>query len=172
MLCSTSVTYPSCVRIIMLQRIKGTQDFLDCSLFNFLIAATKSHCALYGFAEIATPIIEPLDLFQRSLGLETDVLTKEMYTIAHTASDEDDSSGICLRPEATAPTMRAFLQANIDTVPWKVYTYGPMFRHERPQKGRFRQFHQINMEIIGTQAIAQDAFFITMLERLFSEKLL
>jgi len=170
----------------MLQRIKGTQDFLDLTLYNFLITKTKNHFEKYCFTEIATPILEPVELFKRSLGLETDVVTKEMYTIASNAAEAlrqaqgerpeksaiTDSDIICLRPEATASTMRAFLQAHIETLPWKVYTYGPMFRHERPQKGRFRQFHQISLEVIGTQSIMQDALLITMLDRLFSEHLM
>lgn len=165
----------------MLQRIKGTQDFLDLAYFNFLIAKAKKQFEKYGYIEIATPILEPVELFKRSLGLETDVVTKEMYTInnqaAHIERSRDiehgnDADLICLRPEATASTMRAFLQAHIEQLPWKVFTYGPMFRHERPQKGRFRQFHQISLEIIGTQSIMQDAQLITMLDRLFSEQLL
>ncbi len=151
----------------MLSRIKGTQDFLDVTLFNYIVQESKQHLALYNFHEIATPIVEPLELFKRSLGLETDVVTKEMYTV-NTGRGEEV---IALRPEATASVMRAFLNNAVDTTPWKVFLVGPMFRHERPQKGRLRQFHQINIEIIGSQAIAQDAQFIKMLDRLFYEKL-
>lgn len=143
------------------------QDFLDLSLYNGLLNVVKKHLATYNFKEIATPILEPLGLFQRSLGQETDVVTKEMYTIAlHNPEDE----AIALRPEATASIVRAFVNNNIEATPWKVFSVGPMFRHERPQKGRFRQFHQINMEIIGSSSVAQDAFFIKMLDRLFYEK--
>jgi histidyl-tRNA synthetase len=76
-----------------------------------------------------------------------------------------------LRPEGTAPIVRAFNEHNIEVVPWKVFSYGPMFRYERPQKGRFRQFHQVTMEIIGSNAISQDAQFIAMLDRFFHEAL-
>jgi len=169
----------------MLKRVKGTQDFLDLTLFNFLIDTAKRHLALYNFYEIATPILEPTDLFKRSLGTETDVVSKEMYTIS-SESDNDpafarsmssdlasyggqEKEAICLRPEATAPTMRAFLNNAITTIPWKVFSWGPMFRRERPQKGRFRQFHQINIEIIGSSAIAQDAYLIAMLDRIFTD---
>ncbi|MBA2307362.1 histidine--tRNA ligase [Candidatus Dependentiae bacterium] len=150
----------------MYNRVKGTQDFLDLTLFNFIVDAAKKHLALYNFTEIATPIIEPLDLFQRSLGLETDVVTKEMYVL-----QSDDDQKICLRPEATASCVRAFVNNHVSMTPWKVFLWGPMFRHERPQKGRYRQFHQINMEIIGSHSIFQDAHFITMLDRYFSESL-
>lgn len=154
----------------MLSRVKGTHDFLDLRLFNFLVHSVQKHCALYNFTEIATPIIENTDLFKRSLGLETDVVSKEMFIVQGHKSEEEAS--LCLRPEATASTMRAFLQDGTFSTPWKVYMYGPMFRYERPQKGRFRQFHQVSIENIGCTSIDQDVQFITMLDRLFQERLL
>jgi histidyl-tRNA synthetase len=124
--------------------------------------------ALYGFTEIATPIIEHTELFKRSLGLQTDVVHKEMFLIAG-SPEQEDADSICLRPEATASIVRAFVENQIQQTPWKVFTYGPMFRHERPQKGRYRQFNQISFEIIGSAAVAQDVHLITMLDRFFSE---
>ena len=150
----------------MIRRVKGTLKFVDLTLFNFLIMQAKNHLRLYNFTEIATPIIEPLDLFKRSLGLETDVVTKEMYTLC---GDEDEP--ICLRPEWTASCVRAFVEHSITQVPWKIFLWGPMFRHERPQKGRYRQFHQINIEVIGSQSIDQDVQFIKMLDRFFQDTL-
>lgn len=150
----------------MFTRVKGTQDFLDLTLFNFLIDQAKKHLTHYNFHEIATPILEYASLFQRSLGLETDVVTKEMYIIKG-----DDEEPLCLRPEATASCARAFVNNAVHQTPWKVFLWGPMFRHERPQKGRYRQFHQINMEIIGSQSINQDVQFLKMLDRFFSEVL-
>ena len=150
----------------MFNRVKGTQDFLDLTLFNFLVSEAKKQLSRYNFIEIATPIIEPLELFQRSLGMETDVVSKEMYVLKG-----DEEEPICLRPEATASCVRAFVNNNVAHTPWKVFLYGPMFRHERPQKGRYRQFHQINMEIIGSQSIYQDVQFLKMLDRFFSEVL-
>ncbi len=152
----------------IISRVKGTQDFLELTVYNFIIDQFKTHVRSYHFTEIATPILEPVELFKRSLGPYTDVVTKEMFIINGGEHEED---GICLRPEATAPTMRAFIENSIQTVPWKVFSYGPMFRHERPQKGRYRQFHQINVEVIGSSAIAQDVQLITMLDRFFHEKL-
>ncbi len=149
-------------------RIKGTQDFLDLSLYNFFIKKAKDHMRLYHFSEIATPLIEPVELFQRSLGEQSDIISKEMFLIA---SGENKEEHICLRPEGTAPAVRAFIENNIQQTPWKVFLYGPMFRYERPQKGRYRQFQQFSMEVIGSAAIAQDAQFIKMLERLFHETL-
>lgn len=150
----------------MITRVKGTQDFLDLILFNFILDEARKHLKTYNFTEIATPILEHSELFLRSLGTETDVVSKEMYIVKG-----DEEEPICLRPEATASTARAFVNNGITHTPWKVFLWGPMFRHERPQKGRYRQFHQINMEIIGSQSIAQDVQFLKMLERFFSEVL-
>ncbi len=149
-----------------ISRIKGTQDFLDLSLYNFFIKKATDHMHLYHFSQIETPILEPVELFQRSLGEQSDIISKEMFLIA---SGEEKEERICLRPEGTAPAVRAFIENNVQNTPWKIFLYGPMFRYERPQKGRYRQFHQFSMEVIGSAAIAQDAQFIKMLERLFHE---
>ena len=153
----------------MFTRIKGTQDFLDLTLFNFLITQMQNYLQRYNFIQIKTPILEPTELFKRSLGIQTDVVTKEMYTVNTGSSDEES---ICLRPEDTAAIVRAFVNNAVQVTPWKVFEWGAMFRHERPQKGRYREFHQISIEIIGSSAIAQDAHFIKMLDRFFSEQLM
>lgn len=153
----------------MIPRVKGTQDFIDCTLFNFIISSIKKQCSTYNFTEIQTPILESVDLFCRSLGLYTDVVSKEMFIIEPRQETSEDR--ICLRPEGTAPTVRAFNEHHIQTVPWKVFSYGPMFRYERPQKGRFRQFHQVTMEVIGSAAVSEDVQLITMLDRFFHETL-
>jgi histidyl-tRNA synthetase len=151
----------------MFNRVKGTQDFLDLTLYNFIIDTIRKHLINYHFTEISTPILEPTELFKRGLGLETDVVTKEMFTI----NTGPEGESICLRPEATASIVRAFNENGIQETPWKVFLHGPMFRYERPQKGRYREFHQVDMEIIGSKAIAQDAQFIAMLDHYFHEKL-
>ncbi len=148
----------------MISRIKGTQDFIDLSLLNFVISKIKQHLYHYNFSEISTPILEPTELFTRTLGLQTDVVSKQMYTFG-------EDREICLRPEATAGIVRAFVENSIQQLPWKVFEYGSMFRHERPQKGRFREFHQVSIETIGSNSIAQDAFFIKMLDSLFANTL-
>ncbi len=148
----------------MLQRVKGTHDLLDLSLFNTIINRAHAHLTQYHFTQISTPILEHLDLFHRSLGELTDVVSKEMFIIASA-----DEQKICLRPEATASTMRAFLENNVTITPWKVFSYGPMFRHERPQKGRYREFNQISLEIIGASSLSYDVQMIAMLEALFSD---
>lgn len=152
---------------MLIQRVKGTQDFLDLTLFNFIITTINKHLATYHFTEIQTPILEHTELFKRSLGLQTDVVTKEMFTI----NTGPEGESICLRPEATAAIVRAFIENGVQNTPWKVFLHGPMFRYERPQKGRYRQFHQVSMEIIGSASIAQDAQCIKMLERYFHETL-
>lgn len=156
----------------MIPRVKGTQDVLDLKLYNFLVEKTRAYLEAAAFTEISTPILEHTDLFRRSLGLHTEVVSKEMYTICTQHSlEEEKSEKLCLRPEATASTMRAFFNNAIEKRPWKVFSYGPVFRHERPQKGRFRQFNQMNMEIIGAQSIAHDAEFIALLYNFFKETL-
>lgn len=151
----------------MIQRIKGTQDWLDLCLFNFVIDQATRHLTGYNFSQIRTPILEPTELFKRSLGVTTDVVGKEMFIIKTAANDDT----MCLRPEATASTMRAFLENSVQEVPWKVFSWGPMFRYERPQKGRYREFHQITIENIGAESVSNDAQFIKMLDRFFHEKL-
>ncbi len=155
----------------MITRIKGTQDFLNMSLYNWIVQKVKKHLITYNFHEISTPIIEPLELFRRSLGLETDVVSKEMYQVISDHTESGSSEKICLRPEITASIMRAFVNAAIQETPWKVFSVGPAFRHERPQKGRFRQFHQLSMEIIGSESIFQDVLFIAMLDAFFAQSL-
>lgn len=152
----------------MFERIKGTQDFLDLTLFNFVITTIKKHLASYHFTEIATPLIEPTDLFIRSLGQETDVVSKEMFLIA--SKHQEREGEMCLRPEATAAIVRAFVENGIETLPWKVFEWGPMFRYERPQKGRYRQFHQVSVEVIGSASIMQDVQLLKMFDRLFHEQ--
>ncbi len=151
----------------MISRVKGTQDFLNLTLLNFLLTCVRAHATRYQYTEITTPILEPTELFTRSLGQYTDVVSKEMFSVMM----RDEHEHVCLRPEATAPIVRAFVENGIQQTPWKVFTFGPMFRYERPQKGRFRQFHQISLEVIGSARVAQDVHLITMLDRLFHELL-
>ncbi len=152
-------------------RVKGTNDFLDLTLSNFVIEQIKKHLALYCFNQIETPILEHTELFKRTLGLHTDVVSKEMFIIKSHGADADEQESICLRPEMTASMVRAFVENGVQTTPWKVFEVGPCFRYERPQKGRFRQFNQVSMEVIGSSAIDQDVHLIKMLDRLFHEVL-
>lgn len=153
----------------MIQKIRGTRDILDTTILNFALSTIKKHVLLHNYHEIVTPILESTELFKRSLGLETDVVSKEMFIVSSSSAQGEES--ICLRPEATASTVRAFIENGIQTHPWKVFTYGPMFRYERPQKGRYRQFFQFNLETIGSSSIVTDVETIVMLDRLFHEQL-
>ncbi len=150
----------------MITRVTGTEDLLDLRLYNFLISTAKKHFESFNFNEIRTPIIEYTPLFVHSLGEQTDVVSKEMYVFL-----QDQEKSVCLRPEMTASTIRACFENRVERFPWKVFSFGPMFRRERPQKGRLRQFHQFNVEIIGAQSIMHDAHLIKMLDTLFSKSL-
>ncbi|MCK4650616.1 histidine--tRNA ligase [Candidatus Babeliales bacterium] len=152
----------------MIKKVRGTQDKLDLKLQNFILNQIKKHLECYNFSQIETPILEQTKLFVHTLGEQTDVVCKEMYTFDSSPQKENS---ICLRPEATASTIRAYIENKIEEKPWKVFSYGPMFRRERPQKGRWREFWQINIEVINSDSIAQDANFIKMLDRFFSEYL-
>src|SRR5436190_4333514 len=112
----------------MIPRVKGTQDFLDLTLFNFIISEVKKHLSRYHFTEIQTPLLEYLDLFNRSLGEHTDVVSKEMFVIE--SRQEGEQERICLRPEMTATIVRAFNEHHVQLLPWKVFSYGPCFRYE------------------------------------------
>lgn len=151
---------------IMIARVTGTEDLLDLKLLNFFTKTTKTHFENFNFSQIQTPILEYTQLFVHSLGAETDVVSKEMYVFA-----QDQEKSVCLRPEFTASTIRACFENRIERFPWKVFSYGPVFRRERPQKGRLRQFHQFNVEIIGAESLMHDAHLIKTLDTLFSKLL-
>ncbi len=145
-----------------IRRINGFADLFEPEslVFSFLEETCRRVFSRYGFHEVRVPVMEQTQLFSRSIGTETDVVQKEMYTFP-------DSSGTLqsLRPEATAGVMRAYIAASLharETVS-RLYTYGPMFRCERPQKGRMRQFHQVDCELLGTQAPTADAEVICLL---------
>ncbi len=122
-------------------------------------AAARSVFAAYNYQEIRTPVLEETQLFARGVGAETDIVTKEMYTF-----EDRDGSSLTLRPENTAGVIRAYIEHRLDQLPGvkKLYYIGPMFRRERPQKGRYRQFFQIGAEAIGSESPAVDAEVIEM----------
>ncbi len=132
--------------------IKGTHDLKgsDLTKYNYILENFKNICAKYSFNEIITPIIEQEELFVRGVGEMTDIVSKEMYTFL----DQGDKK-ICLRPEATSGIAR-HAASTYETGAMKLFTYGPMFRRERPQKGRYRQFNQLNIEIIGDETFYSD----------------
>jgi len=147
--------------------IKGTRDILppDSALWNRFEQTARQIFESYNFGEIRLPIFEETELFARSIGVETDVVGKEMYTF-----EDRDESSVSLRPEATASVARAYIEHGMHTLPGnvKLYYVGPMFRRERPQKGRYRQFYQIGAEVLGqSDAPAIDAEVLEMLLVLF-----
>lgn len=154
----------------MVKRARGTRDFLDLKLMHFAIDAIKKHLKKYNFKEILTPLIEETALFKRSLGNDTDVVSKEMFIVSSSSEQEQDKEdSLCLRPEATASIVRAFVENGIQIVPWKVFLSGQMYRYERPQKGRYREFFQTSIEIIGAHSIRYDVQLLSLLDTLFRD---
>ena len=149
----------------MIRAVKGTRDLLPPSteLWNRVEAETRRIFGAYNYHEIRTPILEETQLFARGVGEETDIVTKEMYTFV----DRDETS-LTLRPENTASVIRAYIEHRLDQRPGvqKLYYIGPMFRRERPQKGRYRQFYQIGAEAIGSESPFVDAEVIEMVVEL------
>jgi histidyl-tRNA synthetase len=153
--------------------IKGTRDILppDSALWNWFEQTARDVFESYNFRDIRLPIFEETELFARSIGAETDVVNKEMFTFTsgHEPDSTEDSAAsqtYSLRPEATASVARAYIENGMQTLPGnvKLYYIGPMFRRERPQKGRYRQFYQIGAEVLGqSDAPAIDAEVLEML---------
>ena len=148
--------------------IKGFKDILPEEVGNWqrLESEARNLFRCFGFMEIKTPILERTELFSRSIGQDTDIVSKEMYSFK-----DSRGRGLTLRPEATASVVRAYIQNRLyeKSPVQKLFTIGPMFRHERPQKGRFRQFHQINAEIFGDPGPRSDADIIIMAVILFEK---
>ncbi len=148
--------------------IKGFNDILpgEVEKWQHIEATARRVFELYGFAEIRVPIMEKTELFARSIGDATDIVEKEMYSFTDKGENQ-----VTLRPEGTASVMRAFIEHKLyanDPVA-KLYYLGPMFRYERPQKGRYRQFHQIGAEVTGVTDPKVDAQLLTMLCHFFDE---
>src|ERR1700720_364209 len=138
-----------------LQPVRGTQDLLpDAARRHRQVSETaRAAAALYGFDEIATPIFEFTEVFSRPIGEHTDIVAKEMYSLKDRGGED-----LSLRPENTAGVVRAVLSNGLTQLtPLKFFYSGPMFRYERPQKGRFRQFHQIGVELLGPGVPLADA---------------
>lgn len=147
----------------MIQRVRGFRDILPPGInrWQYVENTAKNILENYGFREVRLPILERTELFLRSIGETTDIVEKEMYSFI-----DKDKSSVTLRPEATAGVVRAFIQHGLYNQIWakKLYTIGPMFRRERPQRGRYRQFWQINAEIIGYGGPLADAEIISALD--------
>jgi histidyl-tRNA synthetase len=155
------------VKIQTPQPVRGTQDMFGETeeRFAHVVATFERVRRLYGFKGLQLPVIEPTAVFSRSLGEATDVVSKEMYTF-----DDRGGDSITLRPEFTAGIARAYLTNGWQQyAPMKLSVHGPLFRYERPQKGRYRQFHQIDAEIIGAAEPQADVELLVMADQLLKE---
>ena len=153
---------------MMIKGIKGVKDLLpeETPRWRLIEETARRWAGRYGFHEIRIPIFEVTTLFARSIGASTDIVEKEMYTFP-----DRDGTSLTLRPEGTAGTVRAYIEHNRAAipVPQKYFYFGPMFRHERPQAGRLRQFHQFGVESIGMANPRADVEVIALLWRILSD---
>jgi histidyl-tRNA synthetase len=155
------------LRVKTPQPIRGMQSLLgeQADRMATVVAAFDRVRRLYGFKRVEVPILEPTDVFARTMGETTDVVSKEMYSFTDRSGDP-----VTMRPEFTAGIARAYLSEGWQQyAPLKVATYGPAFRYERPQKGRFRQFHQLDVEIIGAGEAAADVELLAFADQLLRE---
>jgi histidyl-tRNA synthetase len=151
-----------------IQAVRGMNDILpdEATLWERLEEIVRSWARAYGYRNIRTPLLEHTALFRRAIGEATDIVEKEMYSFV----DELNGENLTLRPEATASTVRAAIEHSLlHAGPQRLWYAGPMFRHERPQKGRYRQFHQIGAEAIGYPGPDVDAELILMCARLWDD---
>lgn len=148
--------------------IKGVKDILPDEMprWHLIEGTARRLASIYGYNEIRIPIFEVTELFARSIGATTDIVEKEMYTFV-----DRDGTSLTLRPEGTAGAVRAYVEHNLATSPLshKLFYLGPMFRHERPQAGRLRQFHQLGVEFFGAAEPRADVEVIALLWQFFSE---
>ena len=151
-----------------LKALKGFKDILpaETPTWQRIESTARNLFHRHGFAEIRVPILEKTGLFVRSIGEATDIVEKEMYTFP-----DRNGSSLTMRPEGTAPVLRAFVEHNLHMLQpiQRLYTIGPMFRHERPQKGRLRQFHQMSVEVLGADQPMVDAELMAMAWQLLTE---
>ncbi len=152
-----------------LQAVRGMNDILptDAETWEYFEDIVRDWLQSYGYRPIRMPLVEPTPLFKRAIGEVTDIVEKEMYSFEDALNGEH----LTLRPEGTASCVRAAIQHNLIPAggPQRLYYYGPMFRHERPQKGRYRQFHQIGVEALGFAGPDADAELILMCARLWDD---
>ena len=151
----------------MINALRGMKDLIfdDAQRYTYIIETLSQIARRYGFDYIETPILEETRLFKRSVGESSDIVGKEMYQFTDKGGND-----VCMRPEGTAGVVRAFVQSKLDRQQgqkYRFYYFGPMFRYERPQKGRLRQFHQFGVESFGTAEVEEDFTLIVMLAEIF-----
>ena len=144
-----------------IKALKGFKDILpeEVGIWQFIERKARDIFLRYGFEEIKVPILEKTELFVRTIGENTDIVEKEMYTFI-----DRNGSSVTMRPEGTAPVIRSYIENGLFVrgSVQRLYTIGPMFRHERPQKGRLRQFHQMSVEVLGSNSAKLDTEVMTM----------
>lgn len=152
----------------MINSLRGMNDILseDYERFTYFIQVATDIAKNYGFHFVQTPLLEETALFKRSVGESSDIVGKEMYQFIDKGQND-----VCLRPEGTAGVVRAFIQKKLDRAGGnhRFYYYGPMFRYERPQKGRLRQFHQFGVESFGQDSVYEDANMIMMVSDILNK---
>ncbi|MCD6433606.1 MAG: ATP phosphoribosyltransferase regulatory subunit, partial [Sulfurimonas sp.] len=145
----------------MIKSLRGMNDILseDYERFTYFIDTATAIAQRYGYHFIETPLLEETALFKRSVGESSDIVGKEMYQFIDKGNND-----VCLRPEGTAGVVRAFIQKKLDKAGGnhRFFYHGPMFRYERPQKGRLREFHQFGVESFGVDSVYEDATMIMM----------
>ncbi|MDD2292071.1 MAG: histidine--tRNA ligase [Aliarcobacter sp.] len=148
-----------------IQSLRGMKDIVneESSLFTYFVENASKIAKNYGFSYIETPLLEETALFKRSVGESSDIVNKEMYQFIDKGEND-----VCLRPEGTAGVVRHFVEKKLDRAGgnYKWYYYGPMFRYERPQKGRLREFHQFGCEVFGIDSVFEDANIIIMIKEI------
>jgi len=153
----------------MINALRGMKDltFEESQKFMYIVNTASSVAKNYGYSYIETPILEETKLFKRSVGESSDIVGKEMYQFTDKGGND-----VCMRPEGTAGVVRAFVQAKLDrrqNEKFKFFYYGPMFRYERPQKGRLREFHQFGCESFGESSVYEDYTIIEMISTIFDK---
>jgi len=151
----------------MIKALRGMKDlnFEESEKFVYIVKSAIKVAKRYGYSYIETPILEETALFKRSVGESSDIVGKEMYQFTDKGGND-----VCMRPEGTAGVVRSFVQAKLDrrqNEKFKFYYYGPMFRYERPQKGRLREFHQFGCESFGEASVYEDYTIIEMISNIF-----
>ena len=153
----------------MVKALRGMKDILDVeesNKFTYFVETATRIAKNYGFTYIETPKLEETALFKRSVGESSDIVGKEMYQFIDKGEND-----VCLRPEGTAGVVRAFVEKKLDRIDQtrRFFYHGSMFRYERPQKGRLREFHQFGCEVFGESSVYEDANLIIMLSTIFKE---
>src|SRR6187455_3003537 len=167
-LAAATAEKPALAKTEKLTAVKGMNDILppESARWEWFEAKVRALMRRYAYVNVRTPIVEPTALFVRGLGEVTDIVEKEMYSFV----DSMNGDKLTLRPEATAGIVRAMVEHNaLYNGPLRIWTMGPMFRHERPQKGRYRQFHQLDVEALGFAGPDVDAEMILMVRTLWRE---